>query len=284
MDVFISWAGTRSFAVAEALKDWIPMLINAAQPWLSKAHIPAGRLWRAELAERLSLCKFGIFCLTPQSLSSNWMFFEAGAISKTLADSHVCPLLIDLKPSDVSSPFADFQCRALDKSGILALRETLNEAIPDGRGVSESQLHSVFDLLWPRLETRLSALPADEDKLMSGRRPDDILEELLTRIRTIEQQTARPLAPDDRRNNIEATARKATAVANRLKNTFPSVRARVLDVDGDTHIDMVDGDGNSIMHREFSAAIPTSDIINCLAPEMEAYEGVRQHLKGEFAK
>jgi hypothetical protein len=192
MDVFISWAGKRSGAVAEALKDWIPMVINAARPWLSKAHIPSGKLWRTELAENLATCKFGIFCLTPSALTSYWMFFEAGAISKTLSDSYVCPLLIDLKVSDIDSPFADFQCRLLNRDDIRTLVETLNTAVPDDSRVPERQLRNAFEELWPFLAKRIAKLPAEDASVHKARDSGEILEEILSRVRALEQRDVSP--------------------------------------------------------------------------------------------
>ena len=224
MDVFISWAGNRSLAAAEALKDWIPMLINAAKPWLSKAHIPSGRLWRTELAESLSTCKFGIFCLTPTSLQSHWMFFEAGAISKTLADTYVCPVLIDLKPSEVKSPFADFQCRIANKEGLLALMETLNAALPEGTAVSDSQLRTVFELLWPQLENKLAALPPDEKPVKTEREPNEVLEEILSRVRAIEQENAARIdSPANALQKPLSWLNQGRVLNKRLRQAFPDL-------------------------------------------------------------
>jgi hypothetical protein len=39
VEVFISWSGERSKCVAEALRNWIPKIINAVLPWLSSADI-----------------------------------------------------------------------------------------------------------------------------------------------------------------------------------------------------------------------------------------------------
>ena len=36
MDVFLSWSQPRSEAIAKALKHWIPLVLQAATPWLSR--------------------------------------------------------------------------------------------------------------------------------------------------------------------------------------------------------------------------------------------------------
>ena len=50
MDVFISWSGTRSGAAAEALRTWLPKVINAIKPWLSLADMDKGARWSSDIA------------------------------------------------------------------------------------------------------------------------------------------------------------------------------------------------------------------------------------------
>jgi hypothetical protein len=83
-------------AAAEALRGWLPKIINALKPWLSSADIDKGARWSADVASRLEAAKAGIICLTPSNLHSDWILFEAGALSKTLKNTFVCPFLIGL--------------------------------------------------------------------------------------------------------------------------------------------------------------------------------------------
>lgn len=109
MNVFISWSGDRSLAVAQALRDWLPNVIQALEPWLSASDIEQGTRWSTEVSLQLQESRVGIVCLTPENLREPWILFEAGALSKTIANTFVCTYLIDLEITDVSWPLAMFQ-------------------------------------------------------------------------------------------------------------------------------------------------------------------------------
>src|SRR5688572_16881222 len=104
MKVFISWSGARSYAVASALRDWLPSVIQALEPWMSAADIQRGAQWPLQIATRLAECNVGIICLTPENLNEKWILFEAGALSKILDRAHVCTYLIALEATDLEWP------------------------------------------------------------------------------------------------------------------------------------------------------------------------------------
>jgi hypothetical protein len=83
MEIFLSWSGHRSKAVAEALRLWLPKVNPAFKPWLSTADIDKGARWASNVAERLEAARAGIVCLTPSNLHADWILWEAGALSKT---------------------------------------------------------------------------------------------------------------------------------------------------------------------------------------------------------
>jgi TIR domain len=93
MKIFISWSGDRSRLIAEALRDWLRLVIPRSEPWLSKDDIRKGTRWSTELATILEQAQFGIICLTPDNIDRPWILFEAGALSKALTNAYVCPLL-----------------------------------------------------------------------------------------------------------------------------------------------------------------------------------------------
>jgi hypothetical protein len=205
MDVFISWSGVRSGAAAKALSEWLPMVINALKPWLSSDDIKQGTRWAVDLASKLSDVKAGIICLTPSNLHKDWILFEAGALSKTLKDTYVCPLLIDLTPNDVTGPLAQFQATEANKKSFLRLMKTLNEAVPDG-ALKDKHLEEAFETWWPKLENKLKELPPDEDVTQVYRSDRQILDEILPLVRSSARSINALLRSDTLRRRAEEWA------------------------------------------------------------------------------
>ena len=182
MDVFISWSGERSRAAAEALRGWLPKIINAIKPWLSSADIDKGARWSTDVASRLEAAKAGIICLTPSNLHSDWILFESGALSKTLKNTFVCPFLIGLEPSDIKPPLAQFQATRAEKNDVLKLLKTLNSALDD-TALPETHVDEAFEVWWPKLDLQLKNLPVEEAHVVPHRSERDLLEGVLSLVR-----------------------------------------------------------------------------------------------------
>ncbi len=189
MDVFISWSGPRSRAIAEALRDWLPMVINALKPFLSNNDIDKGARWASEIAEKLESAKAGIICLTPSNMHADWILFEAGALSKIINRSLVCPLLCGLDPSDLGFPLAQFQATRMDEAEILDLLKTLNKGLGDA-ALPVDQIEKVFKLLWPSLNRKLKDLPAEDTPGNPKRTERELLEDVLALLKAQNQSGA----------------------------------------------------------------------------------------------
>lgn len=181
MKVFISWSGQRSQFVALALRKWLPDVIQSLEPWMSDVDIEKGARWSAEIGQQLGDTKAGIICVTPENTSSPWLNFEAGALAKTIADTFVCPLLIDLKASDVTGPLTQFQMTQSAADDVEKLIATLNVAA--GAKLQPDQLKRSFDRCWPQLEESLRSIPPTQTGKSSHRSPNEVLEEILSTVR-----------------------------------------------------------------------------------------------------
>ena len=196
MEVFISWSGERSGAAARALHDWLPMVVNALKPWLSSADIDKGARWGSELAMRLEASRAGILCITPNNVHSDWLLFEAGALSKAVSNTFVCPLLIGVEPSDIKGPLIQFQTTRASKEDMLKLVKTLNRALGE-LALTEQRLEAAFQMWWPELERKLSDLPLDGSAPKLHRDQKEVLEEILELVRNQgrRDQESRSLSP-----------------------------------------------------------------------------------------
>lgn len=208
MEIFISWSGARSGAAAEALRNWLPKIINAVRPWLSSADVDKGARWGIDIAARLQAARAGIICLTPGNIHSDWILFEAGALSKTLQSTFVCPFLIGLEPSEIEGPLAQFQATRACKSDALKLLRTLNAGLADA-ALAEAHLEEAFEVWWPKLDRQLQDLP-DEGMDDRPRRSDrDLLEEILGFVRNQSRSVALALSDEDKKQILYARGMKA---------------------------------------------------------------------------
>jgi hypothetical protein len=80
--IYIARSGDASKKVARALHDLLGNVIQAADPWISEADIDKGARWHSEIEQKLEAALVGVIVLTPQNLTSPWLLFESGALSK----------------------------------------------------------------------------------------------------------------------------------------------------------------------------------------------------------
>jgi TIR domain len=86
MRLFISWSGGRSHHLAVVLKEWLET--HFSQYGISvfvSSEIKKGSLWLPAVNAELQRADAGLVCLTAKSLDSEWVLFEAGALSTAVA-------------------------------------------------------------------------------------------------------------------------------------------------------------------------------------------------------
>ena len=175
MKIFISWSGDRSKGVASALKQWLPDVFQGLDVWMSDQNIQAGTNWGIELGQALRGCSLGIICLTPESLQSRWLTFEAGALSTAITGSRVIPYRFQLRSSDISPPLSQFQDVSADEDGTYRLVRSINDAL-NGHLKDEALLKG-FQKWWPDLKAQLDAIQVMERSEIRSDR--ELLEEIL---------------------------------------------------------------------------------------------------------
>lgn len=213
MKLFISWSGELSKEIAEIFRQWVPGVIQAAKPYYSPDDITKGTRWSSEIAKELDSSKIGIICLTKENLESPWIMFEAGALSKNLEKSKVCPLLFGIDPSDIKGPLVQFQASKFSKKEVKKVIKMMNEEL-ETNSLSSDVLDNVFDMWWPKLEEQINkalekARTESDSDLRSER---DLLEEVLslTRGLSIDRRrrrsngTIHPGAIEDLIDSVEA--------------------------------------------------------------------------------
>lgn len=185
--IFISWGGDLSRKIAEELCDWIPSVLQFVKPYFSPEDIEKGARWESNIAEQLSECNVGLICLTSDNLQRPWILFEAGALSKNLEHSRVCPILFNVEPTEVSGPLASFQSTKFIKDDFRKLLMVINETGDEYR-LDDAVFNRVFDKWWPDFEMKISEIlnsrePVRKAKQVTG---DEMLKEILalTRMNT----------------------------------------------------------------------------------------------------
>ena len=225
MQVFVSWSGDRSRQIAEAIRAWLPKVVQSVRPWMSDEDIGAGSRWLTEVSTTLNNCTVGVICITPENQHNPWLLFEAGALSKTLEQTCVCPLVFELTPGQLTGPLTQFQANALNREGIGKVLATINKL--GDRPIDHLQLDEILDVWWPKLLEKLAAIPVAPTPA-TIRSTNDQLEELLLLAREqLRRENLRLEAFKEREEKVDGMLGhmdKVTAVMRGMQNRLqPSI-------------------------------------------------------------
>ncbi|NEK59907.1 toll/interleukin-1 receptor domain-containing protein [Geodermatophilus sabuli] len=209
MKVFISWSGDESRQIAEALRDWLPMMFESIEPYMSARDNDAGVRWANVIATELDEGSFGILCMTPDNLTAPWVMFEAGALGKAVDTSRVVPLLWRLNPADVKAPLTQFHMKLVDRDGVFDLMKSINASLDRPR--PDVTLEGTFNALWPRLEGDLGNVKpkSAESQAVLQRTERDLLEEILDLVRAGQQSNSSSWTLANRMRHDRDSARNA---------------------------------------------------------------------------
>jgi len=178
--------------VALVLRDWIPRIIQYAEPFVSSHDIYAGNRWQSDVASELEKSNFGLICVTQANQAAPWLNFEAGALAKVVEASRVVPLAIDLNLSDIKQPLGQFQAKPFTETGVRQTIDSINAAFTPA--VKNTVLEKTFKMFWPELAQEIqtviqasSETPPVVAKVTRTER--DLLEEVLATVRSLARAT-----------------------------------------------------------------------------------------------
>lgn len=178
--VFISWSGDLSNKLADAVRQWLPGVLQFVKPYFTPSDIEKGTKWSSDISGELESSNIGIICLTKDNLTKPWILFEAGALSKNLENSRVCTLLFGIDSTDLKGPLTTFQTTKFEKSDFKKLVKSINNTGGDNK-LDDSVLTEVFDMWWDKLEKTVKKIIKEHknNDEVEHRSERDILEEIL---------------------------------------------------------------------------------------------------------
>lgn len=226
MRVFLSWSGPRAKALALALFTWLPDVLQSLDPFMSDQSIDLGTKPTNEIHDALQE-PYGIIVANAQSIKSEWVNWEAGALAKSLGGvdgARLWVLLDGISPTDIHGPIGQVQATtSLDKDDLLRLVESVNAQLTTGQ-LPPERLSKSFERSWPELQTAIENLPALD---ATAATPDvtAMTEEILLTVRRLDSQT--------RAQQIDAIRKRMSAIQHeieRRKGSAPESSAPTLDL------------------------------------------------------
>lgn len=221
--VFISWSGAAAKEFGGFFAEWLKLALGNVQTFYS-ADIEKGSRWSDQIMHQLALCHFGIIIITSENLHSEWIHFEAGALSQAMnrtgAAAAVTPLLIDVEPYQLPSTLAQFQATRCSRSDLKGLLTTIRDFGQSDIAPTDEIIALQLEAHWPRFEQALSVArlalaessPENNDK--SKVSDSDLLSEIRAEVgnlRQLNEFIVRTLASDSHSTTRGLSVRGATS-------------------------------------------------------------------------
>ncbi len=148
MKIFISSSGDFAKSLAEPTKRFLDQVLPNIDTFQSSIDILNGEQWLRRLNEELGVCKYGILILTKDSQHSDWVHFEAGALSKGSIENQIIPICFDFPIEELYSPIKNiFQGFTFNKEKVEGLVHQINENSdsPKDNKIINSYLEKYWD-------------------------------------------------------------------------------------------------------------------------------------------
>nr|WP_218680384.1 toll/interleukin-1 receptor domain-containing protein [Rhodococcus qingshengii] len=187
--VFISWSGSRSSNIAKVWHELLKDMFERVEPFMSSTDIDAGARGFDDIKAKLDGSSFCIAIVTKETENAPWINFEAGALSKQVSNAHVriVPCLVGYEnEGDLLGPLKQFQAKMLDRDGIIDILKALSKVVP----IDWSDKAKHFDRLWDEYDEKFQIAQKVSNSQPAGRREKDMLKEVVSLTRDINEQVA----------------------------------------------------------------------------------------------
>lgn len=148
MKVFISWSGEVSKRLGALVGEWLECTLLNIEAIYTPKYLRAGTQGTAHLYRLLEEVHTGILIYTPESINSQWMIFEAGALFKSAEQSIIIPLLFHLEYEHLPGPIQTYQWKVFGKEQLFQVLQAVNQQLGQQQ-IKEEKLRYVFEREWP---------------------------------------------------------------------------------------------------------------------------------------
>lgn len=189
MKLFISWSGKTSQKVADAIDIWVRDVLQHVECFISDQKIEAGSTWHSVITEHLNGTSEGVVCVTPANITSPWLNYEAGALSKAAGGGRVRTVLFGLTSSDIpnESPLVHFQHSIItNKTDMRKFIDSINSE--NGKETVEpDRLNRAFETHWPSFAESIKQITSstDEPSKPEPRSDSSMLSDVLQEVRSL---------------------------------------------------------------------------------------------------
>lgn len=166
VNIFLSWSEEAGRQIAEALREMLPVILPGSNPFISTTDIETGSQWRESLDKKLRETSYGMFILTPENTTkiSEWMAYEAGAITTKDKEIHACTLLFEVQPTSMPKYLLDFQFSSFKEAEWKKLlRQIFDELQHDTTEVStknhkSDSFETMFRWFWNDFDDKVKSI------------------------------------------------------------------------------------------------------------------------------
>jgi hypothetical protein len=219
MKLFISWSGPVSQQIAEVLHWWLKLILPSVKPFITTSDLDKGARWQTKIAGELEESNYGLACLTADSLDSQWLAFEAGALSKHL-DGRVATVLFGgITASDVRYPLGMFQATVFEREDVRRLIGHIDGAVEEQHQRGAAQLDAVFPKFWPELKQQIEGILKDAAAAGAAAppAPDTVamMQEMMAMLRALLSEQRRLVSASEVLQLFEAGERTKSLIRRR---------------------------------------------------------------------